>query len=647
MDASFIRRALDQADLNALRMALYQETRDPELAEMKVVRIPVRGGATTAVRLDPECYERLKEKALAFLEAREADPAPTIAPPPQGADERAMMEMLVGEPLADVDYDYQRNFLSFAEFPFAATWTDGKPDIPPGFFVAIVGAGFSGIAIAVQLQTLGIPYRVYERRHEIGGVWSINVYPDARVDTASFTYQYSFEKNYPWSEYFARQHEVRGYLENVAKKYGVYDNICFDSDVSDAEFDESRSRWHLTITHSDGEQETADPNAVVSGAGLFSTPRPLDVEGVEQFTGRIVHTTGWAPEDDVRGKRVAVVGNGSTGVQVLARVAEDAEFTYVCQRTPQWISPRENYGVPISPESRWLFDTMPNYWNWYCYSMVAMGVGTQVLQEQDPDYQAENGGGINAKNQLFRDSLVDYIKSKVGSRPDLLDKLVPDYPPMARRLIVDNNWYTSLLRDDVELVTGPIQRITPTGFVGADGVERQVDVIVTATGFSVTKYLWPTEYRGIGGVKLEETWDTGDGPMAYLGMTVPKFPNMFILYGPNSQPRANSIPSWIELWSSYTAQCLVMLLEGGYDRITVRQDVFDKYNADLDAAARKLVWDEPASRAINYYVNPSGRQQVNAPWKVEQYYQLLKHPKAEDFDLERATTTGRQSDAHR
>jgi 4-hydroxyacetophenone monooxygenase len=630
VDKSFVRLALDQADLNALRLALYQATRNPGLAAMEIERIPVRGGATTMVRLAPRHHDEVKDLALEFLTEHldEADLTPL------SDDEiHRYMELLVGEAVSRQDFEYQRNFLSFEQFPLGARWNGDRPVIPEGFSVAIVGTGFSGIAAAVQFQRLGIPYTVYERRHEIGGTWSINTYPDARVDTSSFTYQYGFEKNYPWTEYFARQHEVRGYLEHVARKYGVFENIRFDSGVDAAEYDDASSTWHLTLLHPDGAREEVHPNVVVSGSGLFSTPRGLDVPGVDSFQGELLHTTEWEPGHTVPGKRVAIIGNGSTGVQLLARIAEQGEHVYVCQRTPQWISPRENYGVPISPETRWLFDTMPNYWNWYCYSMIAMGVGTQSLQEQDPEWQA-GGGHISERNDLFRASLTDYIKAKIGDRPDLLDRLIPPYAPMARRLIVDNDWYTSLLRDNVDLVTEKIEAITPTGFVTSDGVEREVDVIVMATGFSVTKYLWPTEYVGLGGIKLEDAWDTGDGPMAYMGMTVPDFPNLFILYGPNSQPRSGSIPSWIEVWSRYIASSVVLMLETGHRRISVRKDVFDVYNAELDAAARKLVWDEAASRGKNYYVNPSGRQQVNAPWKVEEYYQRLAAPNPDDFVLE-------------
>lgn len=630
VDEFFVRRAVEQADLNALRLALLQATGDQALAKMKLQRTPVRGGATTAITLAKEHHEEVTAKAVEFLLALETEGGFTPPPPPSESETRAMMEMLTGEPLSDRMFVYGKNFLAFEDFPIAAEWTNGRPELPEHFWVAIIGAGFSGIAMALQLQRLGIPYKIYERRHELGGTWSINTYPDARVDTSSFTYQFGFEKNYPWTEYFARQSEVRTYLEHLAHKYGIYEHIVFNSDLEVAEFDEKAAQWQLTI-HINRVREVVHPRVVVSGTGLFSTPRALDTEGVEDFQGQIVHTTEWTEENDVRGKRVAIIGNGSTGVQCLQRIASEASQVYVCQRTPQWISPRENYGVPITPETRWLFDTMPNYWNWYCYSMIAMGLGTQDLQEQDPEYQKKAPGTINERNEKFRLSLTEYIRDQVQDDPDLMSKLVPDYPPMARRLIVDNKWYRTLLEDHVELVTDPIEQVMPTGFVTADGTEREVDVIVAAIGFAVTKYLWPARYFGLGGVKLEDAWDHGEGPMAYLGMTVPDFPNLFVMYGPNSQPRSGSIPSWIEVWSRYVAQSVVTMIEGGHSRIVVRRDVFDRYNADLDQAARKLVWDEAGSKGKNYYVNPSGRQQVNAPWRVEDFYDRLKAPNPDEF----------------
>jgi 4-hydroxyacetophenone monooxygenase len=496
----------------------------------------------------------------------------------------------------------------------------------------VIGTGISGIAAGVQLQRLGIPYTIYERRSEVGGTWSINTYPDARVDTTNFMYQFGFEKNYPWTEYFARQDEVWRYLSHVAEKYGLLPNIRFGADVTSAVFDEMTASWRLMVSDDEGRTEAIEANAIISGSGLFGTPRELEIDGVEGFRGSIIHTTQWDGDQDIDGKRVAVIGNGSTGVQLLGAIAERAEHVTVFQRTPQWISGRDRYGEQLSPETRWLLDTMPYYWNWYIYSILAEANGSQVLQEPDSEWQAQ-GGLVSEANDNFRALLTEYIRSNLPGRPDLVKKVTPHHAPMARRLIVDNGWYTALLRDNVELVTEGIEGLTPDSVRTVDGVERPIDVIVAAVGFSTTKYLHPTEYRGVGGTTLEQRWSESQGPRAHLGIAVPGFPNLFIMYGPNSQPRSGSLVSFVEAWAAYAAKSIVVMLERGHRRMEVRQEVFDDYNARLDKHSLELIWMDPGSLNRNYYVNEHGRSQVNEPWRVEQYYSWVIEPDPDEFDF--------------
>ncbi|MFJ3212588.1 flavin-containing monooxygenase [Streptomyces flaveolus] len=632
VDEAFVRRAVQQADLNALRLALYHCTKSSALAEMSLTRIPVRGGATTMVVVEDKHHAEIRERAVRFL-LDERNLVPEVTP--DDAELRRMMQILTGETLSDKEFAYRRDVAAFDPIPREVRWHGTRPGAADDFSVTIVGAGFSGIAVGVQLARLGIDFTIYERRSELGGTWSVNQYPDCRVDTTNFIYQYTFEKKYPWTEYFARHHEVREYLERVAKKHGVYEHIVFDSEVSSARFDEDTDRWEAVVTDGSGRTTTVRSNLYVAASGLFGVPKEIPFDGAEEFEGEVVHTTRWNPEVTCAGRRVAVIGNGSTGVQLLSKVAAEAAHVDVYQRTPQWISPRERYGEAIPQETRWLIDTMPYYWNWYIYQMIAMGLGTQVMQEPDPQWKAK-GGLINEANDKFRTSLEDYIKAKLGDRTDLVQKVTPDYAPIARRLIVDNNWYTSLLRDNVDLVTEGIERLTPSGIRTADGVERPVDLVIAAIGFQTTKYLWPTEYIGRGGVRLEDTWNQPGygGPRAYLSLTVPGCPNLFICYGPNSQPRSGSLISWVEIWAQYIATAAVTMIEGGHSRMEVKKSVFDDYQAKLDKQSEKLIWlDEGAGREQNYYVNGSGRVQVGSPWRIEDYYELLAELRPEDFDL--------------
>ena len=612
VDEAFIRRALGLADLNAVRVAMYHTTRDAELLDLAPV-----------TQLSDDDRERLIAKAVRYLQQDLSQ----ITLPEVSEDElRQLMEMASG-PMTDAEFLARRDLPALEEYPWNAEWTNGRPELPEGFRVAIVGSGFSGIAMGAQLQRLGIPYVILERRHEVGGVWSINKYPDARVDTASSTYEYNFEKNYPWTEYFARQSEVRGYIEHVAKKHGLWENIRFNSDVQAARFDPDRSRWTLTIGKPDGSKEELEANAVVSAVGVFANPKFVDFEGKADFEGPVVHPTQWSPDYDVTGKSVAIIGNGSTGVQLLAPIARDAKQVYVFQRTAQWISPRPRYGQPVEPEVRWLLDTMPGYWNWSRYLATAALFASHEFMVNDPEWQAK-GGLVNEKNDQMRVDLTAYIKAQVDNRDDLIEKLMPDYAPMTRRPVVDNGWYKALTRDNVELVTDNITRMTPTGIETEDGRSRDVDMVVTATGFDVVKFLYPADYVGVDGVRLHDQWSK-DGPRAYLSLMVPGFPNMFMLYGPNSQPVSGgtSLPAWYQIWSRYISRCLMAMIEGGYSQVQVTADASDEYNKALDVEAQNLVMlTDTASVKKNYYVNEHGRLQVNAPWESPRFYGMCIAP---------------------
>ncbi len=628
VDEDFVRRALDDADLNALRMALYQATGDEELRDIELKVVPVYGGATRLTEVADGDKEMIREKARQFLLSKPAGFTEVV---PDDAQLRRMYEVFRQETLSEKDWAYRRDLAAFDEHPRLARWTAGKPELPEGYRVAIIGSGFCGIAMGVQLGKVGIPYTIYERRGDLGGTWNINAYPDVRVDTTNFLYQYFFEKNYPWTEYFARADEVRGYLEHVARKFGVLENIQFDSDVTRANFDEKTGAWDLTVGGPEGPQQVR-ANAVVAASGLFSNPKRFDVPGAGEFGGDIVHTAECTGREDLDGKNVAIIGNGSTGVQMMSVVAERARSLTVFQRTPQWIAPRERYGEAILPETRWLLNTMPYYWNWYCYSIATMRLAGQLTQEPDPEWKAK-GGLVNAANDGVRENLTQYIKAKVGGRPELVEKLTPKHAPMARRMIVDNNWYASLLKDHVELVTEPIERLTAKGVRTADGQERPFDLIFTATGFQVEKYLWPCEYHGLGGKNIEDEWTdpAKGGPRAYVSLTVPDFPNLFIMYGPNSQNRAGSLIVWIETWTRYIAQALIATIESGHRYVNVRHDVFADYNKRLDEALESLIWYDEGSRDRNYYVNGFGRQQVNIPWRLEDHYAYLERFRPEDY----------------
>jgi 4-hydroxyacetophenone monooxygenase len=608
VDSAFVRRAVELADLNAVRVTLYQHTKDPELAALP-----------TAVNFTADQKELLIGKATAWLET---NAGPGMPPEPGEAELRRLMNMATQEEMGDLEFEARKDLPAFKDFPWTTSWTGEKPALPEHFRVVIIGSGFSGIAMGVQLELLGIPYVILDKQPEPGGTWSVNTYPDIRVDTISITYEYSFEKNYKWSEYFARGAEVRGYLEYISKKYGVFPNTRFNHTLEAATWDQSRKVWMLEASTPDG-TVTLEGSVLVNALGTFNNPLHPTFEGQDSFRGQILHPARWPRDFDATGKRIAIIGNGSTGVQLVGVIADVAKQVHVFQRTPQWISPRDKYGQPVEPEIRWLLDNFPGYWNWWRYMAIAALFGTHGFLIPDAEWKAK-GGKFNPMNDKLREDLTAYIKAQTGGRQDLVDRLIPDYAPFSRRPVVDNDWYKALTRDNVELVTDRIERLTPTGIETADGTVRDIDILVTATGFDIIKYLYPAKYTGRNGLDVQDFWST-DGPRAYLGMMVPNFPNMFMLYGPNSQPLSGGtgLPVWYVLWSAYIAQCLVCMLETGKSTIEVKAEAYERYNKDLDAeASALLLMQEEGAPDKNYYINEYGRMQVNAPWYGPEYHRL-------------------------
>jgi 4-hydroxyacetophenone monooxygenase len=622
VDTDFLRRAIEIADLDAVKVTLYQHTGDPEIAALPVAK-----------SLDASGRALLIDKAVAWL-ARHAGKG-TVEEPPEPLL-RKLMTMATGREMTDLEFEARRDLAAFKPFPFAAAWRNGKPPIPDGFKVAIIGSGFAGIAAAVQFEILGIPYVVLERQPEPGGTWCANRYPDIRVDTMSNTYEFSFEKRYRWKEYFGRGKDVREYITSVSKKHGVYEKTRFECDLAEAVFDEEKGTWALTVKTPAG-LDHITANVVISAAGLFVNPKLPQFDNQHLFEGAIVHPSRWPAGLDLRGKRVAVIGNGSTGVQLLGAVAEDAAQVFVFQRTPQWISPRPKYGQDLEPETAWLLENFPGYWHWWRYRSFAELFDSHDTIIVDPEWQAR-GGQVNPLNDKVRAFLTQYIKEQTNGRQDLIDRLMPDYAPLSRRPVVDNGWYRALTRDNVALVTDGIAGLTPKGIRTVDGKIRDVDVIVTATGFEVVKYLWPARYVGRNGRDLHSTWAAGDGPRAYLSMMVPEFPNLFMLYGPNSQPVSGgtSMPNWYMVWSAYAARCIERMLETGTSRVEVTRDAYERYNAALDAESQKLIHVKPEGGADkSYYVNNEhGRRlQVNMPWPSPEFHRMCTEIAWDDLDF--------------
>ncbi len=611
-DKEFIRRGVRFADLEAVRIALFQHTGDEFLAELPPL-----------AQWDEEQREQVISRATNWLSENAST---DLSETPEPAAMRAMMELALGTPIGDKEYNARHEIAGFDDYPYMAEWEGERPDIPEGFKVAVIGSGFAGIGMGVQLDILGIDYAVLERRPEVGGVWSVNNYPDVRVDTMSVSYELMFDREFHWKEYFGRGKTVRAHLDKVSKKFGVYDRTLFAHDVKEAAWDSEASLWHLTVDTPEGEKRMS-VNAIVSCSGLFASPKIVDFPGRKDFKGDIVHTAQWPEHLDYAGRRIATIGNGSTGVQLLGALAREAEHVDVFQRTPQWITPRAGYGRPIEDEHLWVIENFPGYRNWWRFTATVPLFDTHKLMLPDPEWQ-KSGGVVNEGNDAMRVTLKEYIADQVDHDEELIAQLTPDYAPLSRRPVVDNGWYKALTRDNVDLRTTPIKRFVPDGIETEDGEVHECDLVITATGYAVEKYLWPTRYKGDDGQDLHDEWDSKDGARAYLGLMHPGFPNLFTLYGPNSQPISGGPqqPVWFATWGSFAARMLMRMLQEGASQVDVTREAYDAYNEALDEESKNLVQLSALGGADkNYYLNADqgGRLQVNAPWYSPEYHRLL------------------------
>lgn len=464
--------------------------------------------------------------------------------------------------------------------------------------VAIIGAGFGGLCMAIRLERAGIgSYTVFEKAGDLGGTWRDNSYPGAGCDIPSHLYSYSFEKYASWTRRYPGQPEILGYLQHCADKYGVRRKIRFGAEVTTAAFD--GSQWRLSTEG--GQTEAFD--MVVMSVGQLNRPRLPDIPGIEEFAGTSFHSARWNHEHDLTGRRVAVIGNGSSAAQFVPHVAERAARLEVFQRTPNWVIPKPDATFP--PAARLAFRYLPGlqrvYREWtYRYAEHTL-------------YPALAQGW--SKDLLKRRALA-HLHAQVRD-PLLRAKLTPDYPVGCKRVVLDSAFYPALCRPNVDVVTDGIVRVTPKGVRTTESV-HEVDTIIYATGFRTTEFLSPVQVTGRGGRDLAEQW--ADGPEAYLGISAPNFPNLFMLYGPHTNLGHNSIVFMLECQVNHIMACLPHLSRGR--PLEVRPEVMTAWRAQLDASMARMVWNGCQS----WYRTAEGRVTTNWPGPSTLYRRLTARP---------------------
>lgn len=509
--------------------------------------------------------------------------------------------------------------------PRAVRWGDEiTDDARAATPVIVVGCGESGILAGIRLAQAGLPFTIIEKNDGPGGTWWENRYPGARVDVGSHQYCYAFEPGHHWSEYYCQQPELREYFVDVVDKSGLGSQCRFGTTVTSLTWDDARAVWQVTVRTADGSDEALEARFVISAVGSLNIMKLPDFPGAESFAGPSFHSARWPGDLDITGTRFALVGAGASGFQIAPSIADQVDQLTIYQRTAQWMFPNPVYRAQVPAGERWALEHLPFYARWFRFVMGYTGIATGTTPYRvDPDYPDADGIAINEGNALRREQLEGWMRSQLGDRADLVEKSVPPYPASGKRILQDDGyWLRALCRPDVELVRIGIDRIVPEGVVTVDGSFRPADVICFATGFHHNDFLASMDVVGRGGVKLREQW--GDEPTAYLGITVPHFPNLFCVYGPGTNlAHSASLFFHSEYQTGYALQAIHHVLAAGARSIEVRSEVDDAYADELQREISQLVWAHP-SIEHSHYKNPDGRVFTLSPWSIDHYWELTR-----------------------
>jgi 4-hydroxyacetophenone monooxygenase len=621
-----IAEALRDVSIPTLMLSLVHMSGDPDLIRG---RLRPAGLMLNEVQgfMSEEDKEEVRRLALPIITAYRDRGCP--APDPVSAE--LLREMMSWIACAEVPTEYVPMLMEEMELD----GTDARRSVSRGgsdreqFPVVVIGCGESGLLAGVRLKEAGIPFTIVEKNAGPGGTWYENSYPGARVDVGNHFYCYSFEPSDMWSEYFARQPELQAYFTSVMNKHGIEPHVRWETEVTDLRWDEPTATWQVTVQGNDGRQSVLTARAVISAVGHLSRPHVPEFEGRDSFAGPWFHSARWDHSVDLAGKRVALIGAGASGFQIAPAIAEEVGHLTVFQRTAQWMFPNPNYHAAVEPGVRWALRHLPFYGRWYRFLIFWPACDHGLAGARvDPGYPDQQRA-VSELNEVTRQWFTQWIESQVGDDPDLLAKVMPDYPATGKRTLQDNgSWLQALKRDNVELVRTEIARIEPDAVVTVDGERRPVDVIVYATGFYSNRFLYPMNIVGRDG-DLREMW--GERPAAYLGITVPGFPNLFLMYGPGTNlAHGGSLIFHSECQMRYISACLEELISGGHAGMEPRSDVYEDWHRRTQEEIKTLVWAQPSIRH-SHFKNAYGEIHTLSPWRLVDYWAWTKAPKLDDF----------------
>ncbi|WP_062343340.1 NAD(P)/FAD-dependent oxidoreductase [Novosphingobium sp. CCH12-A3] len=611
-------RALDEANVPTLLAAYVHLSHDTDLLEQFAPHIrPAFSYPPTEI--PDELADALRLKLRHLLTTGEG----LASSEPSDALVQRIMSVTVGEPVDTEFVDLVNDQCGFRPWIDRSKLPD-RPAPEAGFKVLVIGAGMTGMAAATKLREAGYEFVVIEKNPEVGGTWYENRYPGVGVDTPSHFYSFSWEIWPDWQHYHPHGADMQRYMTGVADKYDLRRDIRFDTTVEKLVWDEKSCTWTVTVRRADGQTEDLVVNAVINGHGPVNRPKMPDIPGLSGFKGPVVHTAAYPADLDLKGKRVAVIGTGASSAQLCGAIAPEVAELTVYQRTKHWVLYNPEIAHEVSEGMKWALANIPTFKEWFrfrVYWAAADGLFSNVLK--DPAWEG-NMLAVSEGNEMTRQYALGYMQQRFADRPDLIEKLTPDFPIFSKRIVLDNGWFDALARPNVHLETQGIARILPNGIEAKDGSVFECDVIICATGFNVAQMVGNLVIRGEGGRELGEEWGAED-PRSYLGMCVPGYPNYFHTVGPNSAPNHAAGQNLIsEAQVNWIIEALDRITEAGARAFEVEQDAFDAWNRKVDERMPQMIWTHP--RANSYYNNSKGRVFLSWPWRLVDFFNATRRP---------------------
>lgn len=629
-DDASIAHALEEANIPTLMMSLIHLTGDAAILDGDIRPTDVLASPERQGNLTVDQQQTIRARALDALRAYRDAGSPALPALPIETLNR-MSSFVVGEPIPDEYLPMLYTDMRLNEdFTRPQPWTsESFEERREDYRVLIIGAGMSGVLAAIKLDEIGVPYTILEKDQEFGGTWRDNTYPGCRVDSVNHFFSYSFETNPDWSQHFSARDELFPYFKSVAEKYGIRKNVAFGTEVESMRWSEADSLWYLSVRSGDGSVDTVIGNAVITAVGQLSRPKIPDFPGAEKFKGPSCHTHGYDRSIPIDGRNIVVVGSAASAVQMVPELAKTAGHISIFQRTPHWYWPTPEYQEYVPNGMKWLLGHVPGYSNWYrfmiCWSLTD---GIRHWFEIDPEWPNQQLS-VNAINEGHRLHFTNFITETVNNRPDLVSKLIPQYPPFSDRILLNNGSYLrALTQDNVDLVTSGVAEIDETGVIDGDGKHHDADAIIYATGFNATKFLFPMTITGKDGIDINDYWD-GEG-RGYLGVTVPNFPNFFMIWGPGTAGgTGGSNIFFAECHMRYIRSAIQQMIDQGIDAIEPRLDVTEDYVERFRTEVAKMVWTSPAVKG--WYKNDQGKVITNLPWRLVDYWTWTRAANMADF----------------